>query len=1146
MLEQLIFFAKNHQIHIIALQETHLLFKKEDGTLDLNPQSHTLAGWTAHFASAVPTTTHYPRGGCGFIVHPNLMEYADPTIIRLADGTLILNLNLTVQKFTLINTYVPHAGHQADRAETFHLLATHIHSIPSTVTPIVLGDLNSILPQGIAGPFGPDPGIDNTTIDATAECLDFMAETGLTSASSHFNLPYFTTYEGPSSIPSQPRRTVLDHILVPHINIIKSIRTEPRPIPSTHFPVIATLHVHKPRYTPHPKPQPPKLECRPLYDTAHPQLRLDFVNTTLSYSPKTYEELQHALLMAAALHLSPQNRPTKVRLLDAPDLKQARLELLQDTDYSTLRNNYRALVQKRKQVSDSDVQSFLTLIEQNFKHDPLIAYHALRKVTFKPNAPARITATDTRDRLSKIASKCASQLQNPLGDPTLTFSRREKKTFNVGPFTVDEIQQATAHMSRHKATGPDEIPTDFLKIPELQETLCNICNGFLSTATTPDLLRQTQFAMIPKPGANHTDAAGWRYIALMNTIAKLYDALLLHRIRSVIDPLLHTEQNGFRAQRNTQYHILALQLLMDKAKSNPNDPLWIAYIDFSNAFPSVTWTSIRRALEAFHTPGHLIQCVLSMYADHNCTVRTTEGHTPTFKPTAGVLQGDTLAPYLFVIVLDCILHDALRPDDGVIITPQFRQPSKRNYRPARHCSNLAYADDIALTTHTAPNLQNMLTRVSTLALRAGLAINVAKTKYMTTVDNPPVITVMTPSGPKPIEYTLDYRYLGRWTDVDKDNDIRIGQAWARMKELNNIWRSAISPDIKIRLWRALVLPILTYGPMTYPLTVARSKRLRGAVTRMLRRVHNLPYGTHATLEALYGPYPQITTTIIKLRARLLLKLWQGPEQPALLILKAAATAPEPKRGSYLKLLLDDFFLGTVQELIQKLSNANDWLEHADNCAEAHEDLVKETALYNRQRRLCRTRTDEILRTIHLPQVSEDAPLIEHPAAQIAKCRTLESRHRQILQLVPTATLPALPQRPRPGQHNISSLTHVWLAHAQHRSHAQWSTHFGQNDRRNICAAAGSDTTDTILMQGLTHVMTHHMIPLHIHICLPARNPGVLWTPRETKRDRKHILWDAYIQILELRQQRHIRTIVTTAHPSTDCNSALTTAQTLLR
>jgi len=300
---------------------------------------------------------------------------------------------------------------------------------------------------------------------------------------------------------------------------------------------------------------------------------------------------------------------------------------------------------------------------------------------------------------------------------------------------------------------------------------------------------------------------------------------------------------------------------------------------------------------------------------------------------------------------------------------------------------------------------------------------------MTNVDDPPIITVMTPAWPKPIEHTPDYRYLGRWKDVDKDNNIRIGQAWARIKELNNIWRSTISPDTKIRIWRALVLPILTYGPMTYPLTPTRGKRLRGAVTRMLRRVLNPPYGTHATLAALYGPYPQITTTILKLRARLLLKLWQGPEQPALLILKAAATAPEPKRGSYLKLLLDDFFLGTVQELIQKLSNANDWLEHADNCAEAHEELVRETALFNRQRRQCRARTDEILHTIRLPPASDYAPLTEHPAAQIAKCRTLESRHRQIMQLVPIATLPAIPQRPRPGQHAVSSLTHVWLAHA---------------------------------------------------------------------------------------------------------------------
>ena len=40
-------------------------------------------------------------------------------------------------------------------------------------------------------------------------------------------------------------------------------------------------------------------------------------------------------------------------------------------------------------------------------------------------------------------------------------------------------------------------------------------------------------------------------------------------------------------------------------------------------------------------------------------VRSPDGDTPFFDITTGVLQGDTLAPYLFIIYLDYIMRTSI-------------------------------------------------------------------------------------------------------------------------------------------------------------------------------------------------------------------------------------------------------------------------------------------------------------------------------------------------------------------------------------------------------------------------------------------------------------------------------------------------------
>ena len=85
-------------------------------------------------------------------------------------------------------------------------------------------------------------------------------------------------------------------------------------------------------------------------------------------------------------------------------------------------------------------------------------------------------------------------------------------------------------------------------------------------------------------------------------------------------------------------------------------------------------------------------------------VRSPDGDTDYFDIVAGVLQGDTLAQYLFIICLDYVLRKSF----DKIKENSFKLTKERSRRyPAQTIMDIDYADDIALLANT-PDLAETL------------------------------------------------------------------------------------------------------------------------------------------------------------------------------------------------------------------------------------------------------------------------------------------------------------------------------------------------------------------------------------------------------------------------------------------------------
>ena len=102
-------------------------------------------------------------------------------------------------------------------------------------------------------------------------------------------------------------------------------------------------------------------------------------------------------------------------------------------------------------------------------------------------------------------------------------------------------------------------------------------------------------------------------------------------------------------------------------------------------------------LKAYGIPPHILGAIKATYNSLRAKVVSPDGDTDYFNISAGVMQGDTLAPFLFVIVLDYALRKAI---DGKELELGLTLIQKRGRRSQGvSLCDLDFADDIVLLSN---------------------------------------------------------------------------------------------------------------------------------------------------------------------------------------------------------------------------------------------------------------------------------------------------------------------------------------------------------------------------------------------------------------------------------------------------------------
>ena len=132
-------------------------------------------------------------------------------------------------------------------------------------------------------------------------------------------------------------------------------------------------------------------------------------------------------------------------------------------------------------------------------------------------------------------------------------------------------------------------------------------------------------------------------------------------------------------------------------------------------------------LKAYGVPEEIVKAIEVLYVNTTVQVLSPDVDTDFFNIYADVLQGDTLALYLFIVVLDYAMRIAIQTPTSYGFT-LCKSRSRRH--PAVVITDTDYADNIELLSDSIEKAELLLHQVESAAKLIGLHINETKTEYM--------------------------------------------------------------------------------------------------------------------------------------------------------------------------------------------------------------------------------------------------------------------------------------------------------------------------------------------------------------------------------------------------------------------------------
>ncbi|KAL8092159.1 hypothetical protein AgCh_034453, partial [Apium graveolens] len=220
------------------------------------------------------------------------------------------------------------------------------------------------------------------------------------------------------------------------------------------------------------------------------------------------------------------------------------------------------------------------------------------------------------------------------------------------------------------------------------EDVYKMVKHFFVTGDLIDGLNDTNIVLIPKK-KNPTVVGDLRPIALCNVLMKIITKVMANRMKGLLDHVVTETQSAFIPNRLISDNVMISYEIMHylKGKRTGKDGYMALKLDMSKAYDRIEWEFLRAILLKMGFSQWWVYLVLKCVTTVAYTISHGNYELQLIKPSRGLIQGDPLSPYLFIICtegLSAILrwYEAKKWITGVKIC-----------RKAPVISHMLFADD---------------------------------------------------------------------------------------------------------------------------------------------------------------------------------------------------------------------------------------------------------------------------------------------------------------------------------------------------------------------------------------------------------------------------------------------------------------------
>nr|GEV07017.1 RNA-directed DNA polymerase, eukaryota [Tanacetum cinerariifolium] len=252
------------------------------------------------------------------------------------------------------------------------------------------------------------------------------------------------------------------------------------------------------------------------------------------------------------------------------------------------------------------------------------------------------------------------------------------------PITRDEIRKAVWGCGENKSPGPDGFTFEFF---------------------------------YPK------SVSDYRPISLIGSLYKVVTKILVTRLSTIISELISDVQTSFLPNRQILDGPFIINELLARFHHKKQWAM-VFKVDFAKAYDSIRWDYLENVLKSFGFGSKWCSWIHGSPHSGMASILDNEGPTSEFQFHCGLKQGDPLASYLFILIMESLHLSFSRViDAGIFTGVRIDSPFM--------ISHLFYADDaLFIGKWSHDNLKGIMHMLRCFSLMSGLSINLKKSHLL--------------------------------------------------------------------------------------------------------------------------------------------------------------------------------------------------------------------------------------------------------------------------------------------------------------------------------------------------------------------------------------------------------------------------------